>query len=165
MTPHGQFPPVVYVPRPLPPADPLDFSAPPAPRPRRRPDLERGGTRGLLIALVVLAAVGLGWLGYTAVRAEWDKARAQEIPREMRAEIGRLEQVIGPDPAWEVLTAGRDVTADEMLRRRDRRAAERERLRRTPAAERIDARMAALAREYAAIAARHPEWRLPPLPW
>jgi hypothetical protein len=128
------YPPPVYVP---PPADPLDFAEEPEPPPRRRRREEaRSGSRGLVIALVVMAAVGLGWFGFVSVRGEWDAARLPEIRSEIIATWDRMERVAGPvlsRPNW----------SD------------------TPGIQADYRRVKALYAEYRKIQQRHPDWRVP----
>lgn len=174
MNPHQPYyPPPVYVPAP---ADPLDFHAAepdPPPRPRRRRTRTRR-PNGLVIALVVMAAVGLSWFGYVSVRNEWDRARLQDIPDEIRSVNQRIYRLVGPEPYnpshelqmspppgadWEKVQAGRE--------KRDRQARaeyERQRAAWEASLDRPDVRAlvkqeAALEAERTAILRRHPEWR------
>lgn len=131
-------PPAVYVPEPLPNPLAFDEIAPPRPRPQRRrerePDEpERGGNRGLLVALVVLAAILVAfgaWFVVGDMRDAHDRARVGEIRHEFRALLNTYSDLT-------------DKTG--------------------PAAKRMDEAGNALWREYHAIAARHPNWRVPPL--
>jgi hypothetical protein len=139
--PYQYPPPAVYVP---PPVDPLDFQQEaepePPPRRRRREGPRGGGTRGLVIALVVLAAVGLGWFGYVSVRSEWDRARLQEIPLEAQSLMRELEE-IRPRIVDERTEAGRTLREQN-----------------GPRIEELERRAKRLVAEWEAIHARHPEW-------